>query len=51
MRDKNEKKNEHHIGLGNMVDKVLFTFEVFPCFPENGYVIYGVGDVKFNKNI
>ena len=32
-------------------DKVLLTFGVFPCFPEKGYVFYGVGDVKVNKTI
>ena len=29
----------------------MLTFGVFPCFPEKGYVFYGVGDVKVNKNI
>ena len=32
-------------------DKVFLNFGVFPCFPEKGYVFYGVGDVKVNKTI
>jgi len=31
--------------------KFRFLLEFFSCFPEKGYVFYGVGGVKVNKNI